>query len=79
MIFDDDYPQAGVRKNCSLTYHTALPAIFGVPKYSAVLSRLARRKGCGVETKSNLVEVDGEKKEAVFENLDTGEHSTRTV
>ena len=68
-----------MRKNCSLTYHTALPAIFGVPKYADVLSRLARRKGCGVETKSNLVEVDGERKEAVFENLETGEHSTRTV
>lgn len=68
-----------MRRNCSLTYHTALPAIFGVPKYASVLSSLARKKGCGVETKSNLVEVDGEKKEAVFENLETGEYSTHTV
>ena len=68
-----------MRDKCSLTYHTALPAIFGVPKYAAVLSKLAEEKGCGVATKSNLVEVDGERQEAVFENVDTGEQSTQRV
>ena len=65
-----------MRDKCTLTYHTALPAIFGIPKYAAALSAVAKEKGCGVETRSHLVEVRGDSKEAVFENLDSGEVTT---
>ena len=71
--------QVGVRGDCTLDYHTALPAIFGVPKYAAALEALAAQKGCAVHTKSNLIEVQGDHKQALFENLDTGAISSHQV
>ena len=56
-----------------------MPAIFGVPKYAAALSKLADEKDCGVETTSHLVEVDGEGREAVFEDMGTGKQTTHKV
>ena len=68
-----------MRDHCSLKYHTTLPAIFGVPKYAAALNKVAQEKGCDVSLRSNLVEVKGETKEAVFENLETGELTIEPV
>ena len=68
-----------MRDACTLTYHTTLPAIFGVPKYAATLSKVAAEKGCEVAVRSNLIEVRGKEKEAVFQNLDTGELTTQSV
>jgi len=67
--------QRGVRDECDLQYHTALPSIFGVPKYAAALTQLAQDKKCKVALKSSLVEVRD--KEAVFQDMETGEQSTQ--
>jgi sulfide:quinone oxidoreductase len=56
-----------------------LPVIFAAKKYAQRLSEIVKEKNISVNYKHNLVEIDSLKKEAVFENLETGEKVTRKV
>lgn len=47
--------------------------MFGVPKYSESLLKIAAQKNINVNFKSKLVEVKGKDQIAVFENQDTKE------
>lgn len=55
----------------SLDFHTAAPAIFGVPYYSEALSAYAKDQGINVFLNSQLISVN--EKSAKFKNLKTGE------
>ena len=44
LLYNMLYQQRGVRDHCDLQYHTALPSIFGVPKYAESLTQLAQQK-----------------------------------
>lgn len=59
----------------SITFATALPAMFGVPKYSAALEALRQERGVEGLFQHDLVEIDGDK--AVFALAD-GSQTTRT-
>lgn len=49
---------------------TALDKIFSAPKYAEKLMEIIKDRNICVNFRHNLVEVDGKKREAVFENLD---------
>ena len=64
--------QNGLRDKTTITYNTPLGVIFGVKKYADSLMKVVDRKGIKVNFKRRILEVRGDKKEAVFEFLDNG-------
>lgn len=66
----------GKRENAKVLYHTSLPVIFGVKKYADALWEQVKEKDIQVTLRSNLIEVNPDKKEATFENLDKPEEKT---
>ncbi|OAA67624.1 sulfide quinone-reductase [Cordyceps fumosorosea ARSEF 2679] len=60
-----------------VTFATALPAMFGVPKYSAALEALRVERGVEGLFQHDLVEVDGDR--AIFSVTDAASGSTKTV
>lgn len=63
------------KRNIKYTPHfyTATKSLFGVPYYRVPLEKVAANYNCNIHTEHDLVEVDGQNKEAVFKNLESGE------
>ena len=74
-LADDHFRRAGVRDRTRVVFASANASIFGVQKYAQALNRVVARKGIETWYRHNLVEVRGDRREAVFEHLDTGETS----
>jgi len=72
-LADDAFRKAGVRDKTNIIFATANAAIFQVKRYADTLTKVAARKGIDVRFRQNLTEIRAGSKEAVFENLDTGE------
>ena len=53
--------------------------IFGVKKYADSLMKVVERKNIKLNFKRKILEVRGDKKEAVFEFLDNGTHEVYKV
>lgn len=76
----DHWKRAGLYKagdagsEIGITFATALPAMFGVPKYSAALEQLRQERGVEGLFQHDLVEIDGDK--ATFALAD-GSKTTR--
>lgn len=76
-LAEDYFVKTNVRKDVEVIYHTSLPIIFGVKKYADALWKVCKERDINVKTRSNLVKIDVDKREATFENLDVpGETST---
>ena len=50
-------------------FHTALPVLFAVKLYADALWKVVESRGIEVNLNSALVEVNADKREAVFEDL----------
>lgn len=72
-LADDQFRKAGVRDRTNVIFASAAPSIYGVEKYAATLRKVVERKGIETRFRHNLIEVRPETKEAVFEQLETGE------
>lgn len=59
--------QRGVRDNIEIEFCTATPGIFACPEYRVALEKVMKSKNVTPHVKTNLVEVDGERKIATFE------------
>jgi len=57
----------GVRQNIDIEFCTATPGIFACPEYRVALEAQMKQKGVTPSVKTNLVEVDGDRKIATFE------------
>uniref|UniRef100_A0A7E4VXU3 Sulfide:quinone oxidoreductase, mitochondrial n=1 Tax=Panagrellus redivivus TaxID=6233 RepID=A0A7E4VXU3_PANRE len=68
-IAEDYWRRNSVRQNIHISYNTSLGAIFGIPKYAASLMKQVESRGIELNTRTNLIEVDPEKKQATFELL----------
>ncbi|MYL55488.1 pyridine nucleotide-disulfide oxidoreductase [Pontibacillus yanchengensis] len=75
-LAEDAFRNMGVRDNVDVIFGSANPAIFDVKKYRDVLETVIDRKRIDTRFRHNLIEVKGEEKEAVFENLETGDIDT---
>lgn len=69
-LIEDYLTRSGKRETTQVAYHTALPAIFGVPKYARSFQEIADRRNISVNPRQPLVEVRHQSSEAVFESLD---------
>lgn len=70
--------QQNRRKNVTLTYNTSLGVIFGVKKYADALWKVCKERDINVNLRTNLIEIDDDKKVATFQNLDKAEEVFKT-
>ncbi len=66
------FRKQGIRKNANVIFTTAGKSIFGIPKYRKTLERIVSERGIETRFKHNLIEILPESKEAIFEQLDSG-------
>ena len=72
-LADDHFRRSGVRGKSRVIFASAAAGIFGVEKYAKTLRAVLQRKGIETFFRHNLVEIRSGSREAVFEQLDTGE------
>lgn len=58
-----------------MIYNTSLPVIFGVKKYADALWEVCKSRDIKVNTQTCLVEIKGDKNEAIFQNLKNPEET----
>jgi len=75
-LAEDYFQQSCVRDKCKVIFASAQAGIFSVEKYARSLEQVIARKQIETLFKHNLIEVKGDSKEAIFENLDNGEQLT---
>lgn len=75
-LADDAFRQMGVRDKTNIIFASGNASIFAVPKYAAALDQVVERKGIATKYKMNLIEIRADKREAVFEHVDTKEQET---
>jgi sulfide:quinone oxidoreductase len=75
-LAEDWFRRAGVRERTRVIYAAPAKAIFGIDRYRVPLERIVAERGIETMFRHHLVEVRGDAREAVFENLDTHERTT---
>ncbi len=70
-LAEDYFRKSGVRDKSEVIFASGGTMIFGVKKYAATLSKIISERNIKTKFKHNLIEIDGDKKEAVFEEADT--------
>jgi sulfide:quinone oxidoreductase len=75
-LADDAFRKQGVRDGSSMIFTNGGPKLFSVEKYAKTLYKVVERKGIDLRLRTELVEIRGGAKEAVFKNLDSGEMTT---
>jgi sulfide:quinone oxidoreductase len=73
-LADDAFRRQGVRERSHITFASAKGGIFAVKKYADSLNKVIDRKGIETAYERELVEIRGDQREAVFQNLATGEN-----
>ncbi len=73
-LAEDYFRKHGVRAHSRVIFASAGASIFGIDKYRPVLEEVVARKGIETMFRHNLIEIRPATNDAVFENLDTGEH-----
>jgi len=76
-LADDALRRSGVRASSRIEFLLPTDVIFAVPRYAKTLQEVIQRKGIDVTYRHHLVEVRGDRREAVFENVGTGERLTK--
>ncbi|MFN8550572.1 MAG: FAD/NAD(P)-binding oxidoreductase [Candidatus Obscuribacterales bacterium] len=75
-LAEDYFQQQGIRNKCKVIFASGQPHIFAVQKYATALEKVIERKKIKTHFKFNLTEINGEKKEATFENLEDKSSTT---
>ena len=66
----DYFRRRDIHGKSQVIFGTATPSMFAVPEYAAILERVVERYGIDVRYQHNLVRVDPERREAVFEAIE---------
>lgn len=64
------------REQAKIIYNSALPVIFGCKLYADALWKVVKQRDIHVNLKTNLVEVNGDKNIAIFENVENPKERT---
>ncbi|CAG8511978.1 2196_t:CDS:2 [Funneliformis caledonium] len=67
---EDHFNKNHIRGKCNVIYNTAMGKIFSIEKYAKSLTRIAKDRGIEVNFLTELSEIRGDKKEAVFKKPD---------
>lgn len=76
-LAEEYFCNSGVRDRTDVTFVSANPGIFSVPKYAKTLNQVIERKKIHTLFRHDLVSIDGNKQEAVFKHLDSD--ATKTM
>lgn len=77
-LAEEHFRRRGIRHKAHISYLCAQPVIFSCPYYAKVLmENIIPPREIDVLFRHNLVEVRGETREAVFQNLETSEEVVR--
>lgn len=76
-LAEDYFSKHNIRSTAHISYETPKDVMFDVPKYDKELRRIAQERAIDVNYYYNLIEIDGNNKQAVFENIETG--ATKTL
>ena len=60
-------------------FNTSLEKIFGVKKYADALTKIVKKRGIKLNFKRNLISINPEKKEAVFEVPDDADSEKKLL
>ncbi|XP_064645090.1 sulfide:quinone oxidoreductase, mitochondrial-like [Lineus longissimus] len=72
MYLTEEYLRtSGKRDKSKIMFNSPLGVLFGVKKYADALWKVVEKRGIDINLKQNLVEIRADKKEAVFEKLDS--------
>jgi sulfide:quinone oxidoreductase len=75
-LAEDYFRKHNMRSTAHISYETPKDVMFDVPKYDKELRRIAQERAIDVNYYYNLIEIDGDNKQAVFENVETGDTKT---
>src|SRR5699024_7441614 len=70
------FRQSGVRDKTNVIFASASGAIFAVKKYADTLNQVIERKNIETRYKKDLVEINAAEKQAVFQDVASGEKET---
>ncbi len=70
-LADDAFRNSGVRSKSNLIFASGQGSLFAVEKYRRTLEQVVVRKEIDLRLKRNLIAINADQKEAVFENLET--------
>jgi sulfide:quinone oxidoreductase len=73
-LCEDIWRKKGIRDSTDIHFYTSLPVIFGVPHYAKPLAEICRSRNLQIHFRHVLTEVIGDRKQAVFTNLETKEN-----
>jgi len=78
MYMTADYlRRKGILKQVTLEFVSGGSMLFGIKKYAASLQKMVHKYGIILHFKYDLIEIDGEKKEATFKLMNNGTTVTR--
>jgi sulfide:quinone oxidoreductase len=77
-LADETFRRNGVRNGSTVMFISTLPNIFAVDRYRKTLEEIIRRKQIVCHFREELIEIFGDRREAVFRNLDSGETISRS-
>jgi sulfide:quinone oxidoreductase len=77
-LADETFRESGVRERSQVIFTSPLANIFAVDRYRKTLEEVIRRKQIVCHFREELIEIHGDRREAVFRNLDSGEMTTRS-
>lgn len=72
----DHWRRSNVRSKINVQFCKGGVGIFAVKKYADALNKVLERHGIHTNWNKNLVAVDANKKEAVFQDLESGDHTS---
>lgn len=75
-LAEDYFRRHSLRDKARVIFAAAGSTIFSIPKYRATLEHIIETRGIETMFHHNLIEIRGDAKEAVFENLETKETKT---
>ncbi|WP_048600767.1 NAD(P)/FAD-dependent oxidoreductase [Rubeoparvulum massiliense] len=77
MYLTEDYLRKhNLRDKVNISFYTPAGKIFPVKKYEDAINEMIERRGIQRKFQYNLIEIIGNEKKAIFENLTTGETET---
>ena len=77
-LADETFRRNGVRKGSTVMFISTLPNIFAVDRYRKTLEEIIQRKQIVCHFREELIEIFGDRREAVFRNLDSCETISRS-
>ncbi|MEZ6096862.1 MAG: FAD/NAD(P)-binding oxidoreductase [Pirellulaceae bacterium] len=75
-LAEDHFRRTGIRNKCQVTFAVGMPRIFAVDRYARTLEDVVQRRDIDVQLNEDLIELRPDSKEAIFNNIATGEQKT---